>query len=35
MTVRVGVDTGRTFTDLMAWTDDGAIPVHNVPRHNT
>ena len=31
MTVRVGVDTGGTFTDLMAWTDDGEIHVHKVP----
>ena len=25
MAVRVGVDTGGTFTDLMAWTDEGEI----------
>ena len=31
MTVRVGVDTGGTFTDLMAWTDDGRIVVQKVP----
>jgi len=31
MTVRVGVDTGGTFTDLMAWTDAGEIHVQKVP----
>ena len=31
MTVRVGVDTGGTFTDLMAWTDTGEIRVQKVP----
>ena len=31
MGVRVGVDTGGTFTDLMAWTDDGQVFVHKTP----
>ncbi|MEZ5098617.1 MAG: hydantoinase/oxoprolinase family protein [Thermoleophilia bacterium] len=31
MAVRIGVDTGGTFTDLMAWTDDGRIQVMKVP----
>jgi N-methylhydantoinase A len=31
MAVRVGVDTGGTFTDLMAWSDDGRVHVHKVP----
>ena len=31
MAVRVGVDTGGTFTDLMAWTDEGEIHVQKVP----
>lgn len=31
MAVRVGVDTGGTFTDLMAWSDDGQIHVQKVP----
>ena len=31
MGVRVGVDTGGTFTDLMAWTDDGRVFVHKTP----
>ncbi len=31
MGVRIGVDTGGTFTDLMAWTDDGRVFVHKIP----
>ena len=31
MAVRVGVDTGGTFTDLMAWSDDGRVHVQKVP----
>ena len=31
MSVRVGVDTGGTFTDLMAWGENGEIYVQKVP----
>jgi N-methylhydantoinase A len=31
MGVRVGVDTGGTFTDLMAWNDAGEVFVHKTP----
>ncbi len=38
MAVRVGVDTGGTFTDLMAWSDEGQThvqKVHSTPDDNT
>ncbi|MCY4088000.1 MAG: hydantoinase/oxoprolinase family protein [Actinomycetia bacterium] len=31
MAMRVGVDTGGTFTDLMAWSDEGDVRVQKVP----
>ncbi len=31
MSYRVGVDTGGTFTDLVALSDRGAMIVHKLP----
>jgi len=31
MSVRIGVDVGGTFTDIVLLTDDGAVRVHKLP----